>query len=179
MERIAEVTETMSSSSETGSVPQTEVEVLEFKEEVMSPRQDKEDVWKEQSEHPVDNSEYSKKNIESMQHTITQKRSKNKDREHVELDQQSMRTDRKPGDNPKYSEHDTENMQSTMTLKRNKKEKKKETEHHLDQLSRKDHKKTTDNSQYTAPEPEKLRKSRKKKEGFLGCSLGNWVNFSF
>ena len=48
MERIAEVTETMSSSSEKGSIPQTEVEVLEFKEVVMSPRQDNEDVWKAQ-----------------------------------------------------------------------------------------------------------------------------------
>ena len=46
MERIVEVTETMSSASETGSIPQTEVEVLEFKEVVMSPRQDNEDVWK-------------------------------------------------------------------------------------------------------------------------------------
>ena len=46
MERIAEVTETMSLSTETGSIPQTEVEVLEFKEVVMSPRQDNEDVWK-------------------------------------------------------------------------------------------------------------------------------------
>ena len=89
MERIAEVTETMSSSSETGSVPQTEVEVLEFKEVVMSPKQDNEDVWKAQPEQntkeedmkTVDNYEYTGKDLESMHNTMTIKRRKKERKE--------------------------------------------------------------------------------------------------
>jgi hypothetical protein len=125
MDRIAEGTETISSTSETGSIPQTEGEVLEFKEEVISPRQDKKDVWKEQSKQAVVNYEYSKKSIESMHNTMKPQRSKtenNKDKELVQPDQHSRRA----GDNPQYCEHDTENMQNTMTLKRNKKEQKRE-----------------------------------------------------
>jgi hypothetical protein len=50
MERISEVTEKMTSSSETGSVPQIEVKVLKFKEVLMSPMQNNEDVWEAQPE---------------------------------------------------------------------------------------------------------------------------------
>ena len=175
MERIVEVTETVSSASETGSLPQTEVEVLEFKEEVMSPKQDEEDVCIEQPEHDVDNYEYHKKNSESMHTTMTRKRSKHdkrQDKEQVQPDQHLRRTDRKTGDNPKYSEHDTENMQNTMTLKRNKKEKKQEKEKaQLDHHFRMDIKKTADKSQYSENETENMQKSmnpkRKKKENKL------------
>jgi len=48
MERIVEVTETLSSSSDSGSIPQTEVEVLEIKENLLSPRMDKQEGWKVQ-----------------------------------------------------------------------------------------------------------------------------------
>lgn len=49
MERIAEVTETVSSSSsESGSIPQTQVEVLDFRKAVVSPTKDKEKIWEEQ-----------------------------------------------------------------------------------------------------------------------------------
>ena len=86
MEKITEVTETYSSSSATGSIPQTEVEVLDLKEIVMSPRLDKEEIWTEQASldqnermHDMkteDIDQHSKHDIENTESTLTLKRNK-------------------------------------------------------------------------------------------------------
>ena len=92
MERIVEVTETMSSVSETGSLPRTEVEVLDFKEETISSKKDEETVLKavqkEEDKNPLKdaNTDIFNKHrqyemVEPTPNTMTLKRTKKEKRQ--------------------------------------------------------------------------------------------------